>query len=376
MAEKYYISSNKYSMQERMTKRGKVYDVVFRIVTLDGQEKQKRLSGYTTKSLAKDGYLQFVTEKCELVKNNPLKKKDVKKEIPTVGELYPIYITSLKNQNKDSCIVDKMMVYNQHIKKSFSELKITDLTKDFLYRWQDDLWTMQNPKTKDYYSYNYLTKIRTNLNSFLSWCESRYNFPNELKKVRKPKRRVPKTEMSFWGRDEFERFIAVVDNEEFKAIFIMLFFTGRRKGEVLALQKSDIKQDEIVFSKTYTRKTLDGSDYKITSTKNEKIGKTPISKPLRKLIDNYTFKSPFAFGGNKPIHEGTLGHAFERYVEKAGVKKIRIHDLRHSFASMLIHLGCPLTVVADLLGDTLQQVTKTYAHMYDSDKQKIIAKIE
>lgn len=56
MAAQYYISSNKYSLQERMTKRGKVYDVVFRIVTLDDIEKQKKLSGYFTKALAKQGW--------------------------------------------------------------------------------------------------------------------------------------------------------------------------------------------------------------------------------------------------------------------------------------------------------------------------------
>ncbi len=52
MTEQYYISSNKYSLQERQTKRGRVYDVVFRIITKDGYEKQKRLSGFANKTLA------------------------------------------------------------------------------------------------------------------------------------------------------------------------------------------------------------------------------------------------------------------------------------------------------------------------------------
>lgn len=52
-----------------------------------------------------------------------------------------------------------------------------------------------------------------------------------------------------------------------------------------------------------------------------------------------------------------------------------IHDLRHSFVSMLIHLGANLMVVADLIGDTVEQVTKTYGHLYESDKREIIAKL-
>lgn len=59
----------------------------------------------------------------------------------------------------------------------------------------------------------------------------------------------------------------------------------------------------------------------------------------------------------------------------AGVKRIRVHDLRHSFVSMLIHLGANYTVVADLISDTPEQVTKTYGHMYDEDKLSIISRL-
>ncbi|MFQ9738883.1 MAG: hypothetical protein ACLR06_15010 [Christensenellaceae bacterium] len=54
---------------------------------------------------------------------------------------------------------------------------------------------------------------------------------------------------------------------------------------------------------------------------------------------------------------------------------IRIHDLRHSYVSMLIHLGANLMVVADLIGDTVEQVTKTYGHMYETDKRAIVEKL-
>ena len=69
--EKYYIVSNKYSIEERMSKlRGKVYDVRFRIFTIDGEMIQKKLSGYSTKTLAKQGYLEFVQECFVMVSTN------------------------------------------------------------------------------------------------------------------------------------------------------------------------------------------------------------------------------------------------------------------------------------------------------------------
>lgn len=374
--KQYYISSNKCSIQERQTKKhGKVYDVVFRVVTLDGVEKQKKLSGYSSKALAKQGYLEFITENCELVKNNPIKKKLNGKQHPTIHELYATYISTLPNQNKESVIYDKRNTFELYILPKFKNLTIDKLTKEELYRWQDDLWSTKNPRNNEYYSYQYLSKTRTYFNSFLSWVENRYNYPNHFKTIPIPKNRTSKTEMQIWTKEEFEQFIAVVDNPMYKTLFIMLFYTGRRKGEVLALTTEDIKSDRISFNKTVTRKTLDDSPYKITSTKNEKKQSTLICKPLKKALQEYEGGYPFYFGGDRPLPDNSVTRVFQDYVEKAKVKRIRMHDLRHSFVSRCISLGAPLTVVAELIGDTLEQVYRTYAHLVENDLKTIINKL-
>lgn len=378
--ERYYISSTKANIQERQTKlNGKVYDIVFRIVTLDGDEKQKRLSGYKTKALAKEAHLEFIQNYCELVKHNPIKKKkavEQGKDELTVETVAPLYIASMSNQNKDSTIYDRRGNLYNFILPYFQNARIADLTPERLYKWQDDLWRAKNPKTGDYYSYSHLSNIRGTMSTFLAWCEIHYGTVNNLRKVKKPKRRTPKTAMQFWTREEFDKFIAVVDNPTYRAIFYTLFFTGRRKGEVIALNADDVHRDYIVFDKTYTRKTVDKDAYKITTTKNERRAKTIICEPLKAALAAYTPQKPFYFGGNAPIHENTIAHAFDRYIEKSGVKRIRIHDLRHSFVSMCIHLGASVYVVADLIGDTVAQVFKTYGHLYDEDKQEIISRIK
>lgn len=380
MEKEFYISSTKYSLQERQTKRGKVYDVHFRIVTKDGEEKQKKLSGYANKTLAKQGYTDFITEYCQLVKNNPIrrqKRAEKGKEVTTIEDLSKTYFLSIRNQIKDATIYEKEKIFDLIILPRFGACQLKHLSKQELYTWQDELWAMKNPKTDDYYSYKYLSKIRTYFSAFLTWCSERYeDFTNYLISIKKPKRRTPKTEMQFWTRQEFEKFIKVVDDQTYKTLFTMLFYTGRRKGEVISLSPEDITEKGIKFNKSLTRKTLDNSAYKITSTKTEKVATTPICEPLKKELQFYLpSNGPFFFGGNTPITDSTLRRVFNRYCEIAGVKIIRIHDLRHSFVSMLIHLGANLTVVADLIGDTLAQVTKTYAHLYEEDKQKILSKI-
>lgn len=252
----FYISSTKYSLQERMTRRGKVYDVVFRIVTLDGYEKQKRLSGFATKTLAKEGYTDFVTQKCQLVKNNPIKKKDPTKQDLLVGDLIREYLSTLFNQNKANSIYSKQKVYKKFVLPYFEKTKVKDLTKEALYRWQDSLWLTKNPRTGKYYSHKYLSTIRALFRTFLGWCESRYGIKNNFDSVEKPKRRAQKTKMQIWTREDFEKFIRVVDDPMYHAFFTLLFFTGRRKGEIFALSPADIKKDSIIIDKSLTRKLL------------------------------------------------------------------------------------------------------------------------
>ena len=154
MNEKFYISSTKANIQERQTKlNGKVYDIRFRVILPTGEETYKKLSGYKSKALAKQAHIDFITKNCELVKNNPLKKKkavEEGKDELTVENLAPLYITSMSNQNKDSTIYDRRADLNNFVVPYFKNTKISDLTPQRLYEWQDYLWNMKNPRTGDF----------------------------------------------------------------------------------------------------------------------------------------------------------------------------------------------------------------------------------
>lgn len=378
MAE-FYISSTKHSIRERQTKNnGKVYDVVFRITDKFGNAAQKKLSGYKTKALARAAHAKFITEHCEVNKEKarPQKTVNPEKETPTVGELVPLYLASIQNQNKPSVIYDKKIGYEQNLLPLYGNQKITALTKEELYRWQDELWNRKNPRTGEFYSHARLINIRNQINAFLGYCESRYGYKNYLAEIPKPKRRAPKSPMQFWTKEEFDKFISTVDDPEMHCLFTLLFFTGRRRGEILALSPEDIKQGSALISKSVTFRTLDKAPFKIVSTKADKVQEIPLCPRAQTELENYHGKSPFFFGGERPIPPTSLTRYFEKHIAQAGVKRIRIHDLRHSFVSMLIHLGANYTVVADLISDTPEQVTKTYGHMYDEDKLSIISRLK
>lgn len=378
----FYISSTKFSIAERKTKKhGTVYDAVFRVITPDGEEKQKKLSGYPTKAAAKKAHAEFVSEHCEVMKGKRPTKKEArqKAEQQTVGELIQLYIASIANQNKESSIYDKKQCYDRHIIPKYGQCTPDVFTKEELYRWQDELWAMRNPRTGEFYSYKHLSKVRSHLSSFLAWLESRYGYVNNMPSVQRPRRKTPQTKMKIWTREQFDQFIAVVDDPMYKCLFTLMFYTGRRKSELFALQPEDVRLGEdksfLRIDKQISRKTLDGAAYKITATKAAKEQTVPICSVAANALKAYEIQKPFVFGGERPLPENTVTRVFQRYCKKAGLEPIRIHDMRHSFVSMLIHYGANFAVVADLISDTLEQVTKTYAHMYEEDKQAVLAKI-
>ena len=376
MTKEYYIVSTAYSLQERMTAtKGKVYDVYFRVITKDGREVQKKLRGFKTKTLAKAAYTDFVATKCEALKEKPLRAKNATKENLTVSVLINEYLSSLFNQNKDSTIYSKKHTFNKFVLPILGDYQMKKLTVDVLYRWQDEIWKMQNPRTHTYFSSKYLINVRSFFMSFLDWCESRYNIPNNLKKVNKPAKRASKKVMSIWTKEQFEQFISVVDDPTYHALFTLMFYTGRRKGELFALTPADIKPTSIVFDKSLTRKTFGDATYNITTTKEEKSHEIPVCKRVQNELKGYKGGTPFLFGGHKPLGDNATRRAFRYYCEKAGIEPIRIHDLRHSFVSMLIHLGANFMVIADLISDTVEQVIKTYGHLYEEDKLNILARL-
>lgn len=384
---KYIVTSNAVNIQERQTKNGKVYDAVFRITNAQtGKEHQKRLSGYQTKQKAKQAHAKFIKDECQFFEENPFKKtkKEPEKQTPAVKDLIAEYLGSLSNQNDESTVYHKRSVFSLYVIEQLGEYKITDLTKERLYRWQDELWGKEK-KSGEHYSYNYLKKVRNFLFHFLNWTYERYGYQNNLAKVKIPPRRetrIKDNPVNFWTEEQFKKFISAVDNPQYKALFSILFYTGKREGEILALSPADYKGDKLIVNKSVTKHALDKSEpWKLTTTKKHKSEILPLSPAAQLTIKEYMKTeyydpdSDFIFGKTRPLPQTTVTFQFDKYIKLSNVPRITIHGLRHSFVSLLIHHGANLTVVADLINDTLEQVTKTYAHMYNTDKITVLNSI-
>lgn len=361
----YYITSSAFSVQQRQTKtKGKVWDVYFKVISLDGTESQKKLSGYKTKTLANAAYHEWVAENAEYVKVSPVKKKAPEKEVPLVGDLVREYLASLRGVNKDAVIYEKKKFFDNFIEQRWGQSKITDLTADELLKWQDEMTAAINPRTGELYTIKYYDKLRSHLAAFLHWTEKHYHFENHLKDVDRPIRQAVKRDYPGWTHEQAKHFLSVIDDPTWHCFFTFLYFTGRRKGEVFALSPKDITDDAILWNKSVTRKVLDQTKepYKVTSTKEDKENWLPYSQAVKDALSAYEYDpdADFLFGGSRPLPDKNASNAFARYTKKANLPKIRMHDLRGSMITNLLDRGTNPAIVADLVGDTVEIIMKNY----------------
>ncbi len=372
------------SYPKRTTKQGIVYDVRFRIYDENGQEVQKRLCGYPNKRQAHQAYLDFMKTYVPPV----FKLKERGDYV--YDDLLAQYKKSRQVELATSSYYDLLFIFDNFITPSFHDKSMPTLRKADYANWQTELWAMKNPASGEFYAQKYLTKIRSTLSTFLTWCEDTYDIPNSLKLIKKPKRKEMKKEMQIWELDEFLRFQSVIDDVFWKTFYMSLFYSGCRIGELLALSDDDVYLQNgtyyFTINKNLTRKTLDANKPYIiqppkTATSNRTI---PLPQEMTEQLKTYiAYKQEkrlgkaFFFGGDAPVAEMTYGRYFNKYADAAGLKHIRIHDLRHSHASMLIHLNVPITVISKRLGhSSIEMTLKKYAHCYASGAGEAVAAVD
>ena len=192
-----------------------------------------------------------------------------------------------------------------------------------------------------------------------------------------------KKEMNFFTYKEYKQFDSVINSFQYHVFFEILYFLGLRQGECQALTWNDInfEKEEVHIRKTLTTK-IKGDKYTISSPKTKaSIRILPLTKNLYedlKAMKNSAMKYKdysddwFVFGNSLPFAESTIQKKKNEYCNLAKVKQIRIHDFRHSCASLLINQGASIALVSKYLGHSKISTTlNTYTHMYKSELENV-----
>ena len=186
-------------------------------------------------------------------------------------------------------------------------------------------------------------------------------------------------EMLFWTKEEYKKFsFEMMDKPVSFYAFEMLYWCGIREGELLALTPADFNFDKetVTINKSYQR--LKGQDV-ITSPKTKKSNRT-IKMP-KFLCEEMKEYLGMLYGLKKKdriftVTKSYLHHEMDRGAKAAGVKRIRIHDLRHSHISLLIDMGFSAVAIADRVGHESIDITYQYAHLFPSKQTEMADRLD
>lgn len=255
----------------------------------------------------------------------------------------------------------------------FGMQKMSSITAQQIITWQNELMKYKDEKGQPY-SPVYLKSIHTQLTTIFNHAVRYYNLRENPCKKAGSMGKKKNREMLFWTKEEYLKFADVMlDKPQSYYAFEMLYWCGIREGELLALTPADFdfEKGTVTINKSYQR--LNGEDL-ITTPKTEKSNRT-IQMPqfLVEEIQDY-LKMLYDVGdGDRmfTITKSYLHREMDRGAKEAGVKRIRIHDIRHSAVSLLIDMGFSATAIADRVGHESIDITLNYAHLFPSKQTEM-----
>jgi len=326
-----------------------------------GTRKQKKKKGFKLQRDAKEWELEFLSKMSG--------SSDMK-----FCYLAELYLEDCKARIKPTTYPGKEHIFRKHIIPYFGELKINAITATTVRQWQTKM--INDPAN---YKKTYLKSINNQLSAVLNYACKYYGLKENPVHVCGSMGKKKADKMDFWTFDEFQRFIAAVSDKPASAtIFNLLYWSGMRSGELLALSLPDFDfgVEAVKIDKNYAR--LDQEDLILepkTPKSNRKIG---IPKHVCDLVSDYASRL-VDYENNERLFQVTksyLNKEMKRGCEASGVKKIRIHDIRHSHASLLIEMGCSILLVSERLGhENIETTLATYAHLYPHKDEQVVAKM-
>ena len=344
--------------------RGTWY-VMVRYQDWTGERKQKCKRGFATKREAQEWERSFQMQT----------SGDLDMTFEAFTELYT---KDMKPRLKENTWLTKENIIQKKILPYFGKRKISEITTKDVIAWQNEMLNYRDKNGKAY-SPTYLKTLHGQLSAILNHAVRFYGLKSNAAATAGCMGSEKHKEMLFWTKGEYLKFAeAMMDKPQSYYAFEVLYWCGIREGELLALTPADFDLDKGLLSITKSYQRLKGRDV-ITDPKTPKSVRV-IQMPqfLTDEIRDY-LKSLYKVQPDQRIFEVTksyLHHEMDRGAKEAGVKRIRIHDLRHSHVSLLIEMGFSALAIADRVGHESVDITYKYAHLFPSKQQEIAQRLD
>ena len=344
---------------EKDKKTGK-WLIQYRYTDWQGKRRKSTKRGFATKREAEEWLRNFlITQKADF---------DMKFE-----DFWKMYYADMETRLREHTMRTKKYIVELKILPYFGNKRVNDITAADIRQWQNELIKMG-------YSPTYLKTINNQLSAIFNYAIRYYDLKSNPCAKAGSMGKSKAEEMDFWTGEEFRKFIDSVMNKRLSYMaFMTLYWTGMRLGELLALNPKDVDLEKRTISITKSYQRLGKKDV-ITPPKTPK-SKRVITVPefLAADIKDYMDSLYDLQEDDRlfPITKYYLEHEMQRGIKESGVKRIRVHDLRHSHASMLIELGFSPLEIANRLGhEKVETTLNTYAHLYLNKQTKLAERLD
>ncbi|MEG0693217.1 MAG: site-specific integrase [Oscillospiraceae bacterium] len=339
--------------------------VMTRYTNYKGERKQKCKRGFATKREAQEWERSF----------NMQKSADMDM---TFEDFLELYKNDKKPRVKENTWLTKEYIINLKILPHFAKRKICEITPKDVIDWQNQMLAYRDENKKPY-SQTYLKTLHNQLSAIFNHAVRYYELSSNPAAKAGNMGTEERAEMLFWTKEGYQKFADVMMDKPLTFYaFEMLYWCGIRLGELLALTPTDFdfEKSTVTISKSYQR--LKGKDV-ITSPKTKKSNRTIKMSPFLCEEMQECIRSIYKIKKKDrifTINKDHLHNEMDRGSKEAGVKRIRIHDLRHSHISLLIDMGFSAVAIADRVGHESIDITYRYAHLFPSTQSEMADKLE
>ncbi len=356
--------------EKKWTKDGRKYIWYVWETGLDGKKHKKFSKAYKTEAEAKRAEKEYL-------KMSEVFEGDMNM---TFKELYTKYY----EVQKDIVRYSTLKTYRDRIKYigMFDKVKLKDMDAIHYQKWRAEMMKVD-------ISNSYKNEIQKFLKIVINWAVKTYGFNmNKFYGRMEPFTSASdiKKEMDFYTLDEFNQFISSAPNLQIKCMYETLYYCGLRRGEARGLQWKDVNWIDKRLSVTkqaVTHGSENSTYYELTKPKTQKSNRIlPIAEILfRDLKQLYEEQKQFAefndewfiFGNFIPITFYQMRHKNIEIARDANIKRIRLHDFRHSCASLLINNNANIAVVSQFLGHaSIEETLDTYTHMFKDKLECVV----
>lgn len=344
---------------ERDAKTGK-WLIQYRYTDWQGNRKKSTKRGFNTKREAEEWVRNFLMSQ----------QADFNMYFE---DFLKLYYEDMAARIRENTMNNKKYIIDLKILPYFGKKSINSITPADIRKWQNELMSQG-------YSQTYLRTINNQLTAIFNYAVKYYDLKNNPCRKAGSMGKNQADEMNFWTKEEFSDFAdSIMDKQDSYTAFTTLFWTGMRIGELLALTPADINFEEktISISKSYQR--IKRKDV-ITPPKTPKSNRI-ITVPDFLLADIKDYMN--SIYGLKdtdrlfPLTKSYMEHEMQRGIKNSGVKRIRIHDIRHSHCALLFEMGIAPLEVADRLGhERVETTLNIYAHIYPNKQKHLSDKLE